>query len=69
MQFSQRLGDNATKQRTTGVGSSPSNAFGLYDMHGNVWQWCADDFRNSYEAAPTDGSVSTFIFKMASMQF
>jgi formylglycine-generating enzyme required for sulfatase activity len=47
------------RQQTTDVGSFPPNAFGLYDMHGNVWEWCLDDWVNNYNNAPTDGSVVT----------
>lgn len=42
---------------TVAVGSYPANAFGLHDVHGNVWEWVADCWNSSYVGAPTDGSA------------
>jgi formylglycine-generating enzyme required for sulfatase activity len=44
---------------TSPVGHYAPNAFGLYDMAGNAWQWIADCWHGDYNGAPTDGSVWT----------
>jgi formylglycine-generating enzyme required for sulfatase activity len=46
------------RKRTTPIGSlGVANGFGLYDMHGNVSEWCLDTYHSTYEGAPTDGSA------------
>ncbi|MTJ51315.1 SUMF1/EgtB/PvdOfamily nonheme iron enzyme [Anabaena sp. UHCC 0253] len=47
------------RKQTINVGSFPPNAFGLCDMHGNVWEWCLDAWVDNYNNAPTDGSAAT----------
>ncbi|MCZ8117221.1 MAG: formylglycine-generating enzyme family protein [Microcystis sp. LE18-22.4A] len=52
---SEPKGENG--KETIPVGQFPPNAFGLYDLHGNVWEWCMDDWHDNYENAPSDGSA------------
>src|SRR6516164_3457021 len=46
-------------KQTSLVGSFAANAFGLFDMHGNVWQWVEDCDHEDYEGAPKDGTAWT----------
>ena len=45
------------RKQTTDVGTFPPNAFGLYDMHGNVYEWCEDDWHKNYINVPVNGSA------------
>jgi eukaryotic-like serine/threonine-protein kinase len=46
-----------SRSKTTPVGTFSSNLFGLYDLHGNLWEWCLDEWVDSYNGAPNDGSA------------
>jgi formylglycine-generating enzyme required for sulfatase activity len=48
---------NYRSEETTVVGIYPANAYGLYDLHGNILEWCADKYHGNYLGAPIDGSA------------
>ena len=50
---------NNNESTTRPVGSYEPNGFGLYDVHGNVWEWVEDCWHDGYQGAPTDGSAWT----------
>jgi formylglycine-generating enzyme required for sulfatase activity len=56
-EISRGLVNYDTKKGTVPVGSLPPNGWGLHEMHGNVWEWCADMWHNNFDGAPTDGSA------------
>jgi formylglycine-generating enzyme required for sulfatase activity len=53
------------RQKTTPVGIFPANGFGLYDMHGNLWEWCLDEWVDNYNNSSTDGSAREGISRSA----
>ena len=54
--FTENIEENY-RNASVAVDSFWPNPFGLYNMHGNIYEWCADDYHDSYQDAPSDGSL------------
>jgi formylglycine-generating enzyme required for sulfatase activity len=50
-------GEGEYRQSTVPVGSFEPNPWGLYNVHGNIWEWCEDTWHENYTGAPADGSA------------
>jgi eukaryotic-like serine/threonine-protein kinase len=58
----QQAAKGTCRQKTTSVRTFYPNLFGLYDMHGNLWEWCLDEWFPDYTGAPTDGTARGNIY-------